>query len=158
MSIFNIGDRVPDFKSPSTNGSKIGIEDFIGEKNIVLFFYPKDNTPGWTNEASEFRDLYQEFKALDTEILGISKDNLKSHNRFKEKLGLPYELLSDEDRVIHRMYDVLKPKKMFGKEVIGTIRSTFLIDKNGNLIKEFRKVKVNGHAMEVLNSIKELAK
>lgn len=146
----------PDFNLPSNKGVDIKLSDFRENKNVVLFFYPKDNTPGWVSEASEFRDYYDEFTSLDTEVLGISKDNLKSHNKFSEKLNLPFHLLSDEDRVIHELYDVLKPKKMFGKDVIGTIRSTFIINKEGKIIKEFRKVKPKGHAQEVINYLKEM--
>ena len=156
--MIEVSKQAPDFSLPSHNGVDIKLSDFKGNKNVVIFFYPKDNTPGWANEASEFRDHYNEFKSFDTEVIGISKDSLKSHEKFSDKYNLPFHLLSDEDRKVHELYDVLKPKKMFGKEVIGTIRSTFVINKEGILIKDFRKVKTKGHAEEVLNYLKEIIK
>lgn len=143
------------FTLKETSGREISLEDYLGKKNVVLYFYPRDNTKGCTIEASEFRDLHEEFEKLDTIILGISKDSLKSHAKFIDKLDLQFLLLSDEDKKVHEIYDVLKPKKMYGKEYIGVERSTFIIDKEGNIVKEFRKVKAKGHAEEVLNFIKE---
>jgi len=151
-----IGEKALSFRLESTNGEKTSLEGFKGEKNVIIFFYPKDNTPGWITEASEFRDHYKEIIKHNFEVLGISKDSIKSHNKFKEKLNLPFELLSDPNREIHKSYNVLKPKKMFGKEVIGTVRSTFIIDKEGILIKEFRNVKAKGHGEEVLEYIKSM--
>ncbi|KNF08691.1 peroxiredoxin [Gottschalkia purinilytica] len=150
-----IGEKAPDFKLISTNGEELSLSDFKDKKNIVLYFYPKNNTPGCNNEACEFRDINEEFEKLDTVVIGISKDKIGSHKKFKEKFNLPFDLVSDEARDVHATYDVLKPKKMFGKDVIGTIRSTFVIDKQGNIVKEFRNVKATGHANDVLEYVKQ---
>lgn len=131
----------------------MSLEDYKG-KFLVLYFYPKDNTSGCTKEANDFSRLYDDFMKLDTEIVGISKDSISSHNKFIEKENIPYELLSDKDRIVHENFEVLKPSKMYGKDVIKTIRSTFIFDKDSNLIKEYRDVKVDGHAEEVLEFIK----
>ncbi len=142
------------FNLESTSGKVVSLEDYKG-KNLVLYFYPKDNTPGCTVEAQDFASNYEKFKELNTEVLGISKDSIKSHNKFKEKFSLPFELLSDEEREVHGEFDVLKEKNMFGKKAIGTVRSTFIFNANGDLVKEFRDVKVKGHVEEVLEYIKE---
>lgn len=123
--------------------------------NLVLFFYPKDNTPGWTSEAKEFSELIEDFKKLETTIVGISKDTVKSHVNFINKHDLKVELLSDPERLLHAELKVIKEKNMFGKTALGTERSTFIFDKDVNLIKEFRKVKAKGHAKEVLDFMKE---
>lgn len=141
-----------DFKLDSTKG-ELSLKDFEG-KNLVLYFYPKDNTSGCTVEAEGFRDLYDEFKKLGAEVVGISKDTVKSHIKFKEKLNLPFELLADPEREVHREFDVLKAGKMYGKDVIRTIRSTFIFDKEGKLVKEFRDVKAKTHPEEVLEYLK----
>lgn len=141
------------FKLESTRGTDVSLEDYKG-KFLVLYFYPKDNTSGCTKEANDFSRLYDDFMKLDTEIVGISKDSISSHNKFIEKENIPYELLSDKDRIVHENFEVLKPSKMYGKDVIKTIRSTFIFDKDSNLIKEYRDVKVDGHAEEVLEFIK----
>ena len=138
-----------DFKLESTEEKEKTLSDYNG-KYLVLYFYPRDNTKGCTIEANEFSENYEKFKNLDAEIVGISKDTVRSHLRFKEKEKLPFELLADPERVVHKQYDVLKAAKMYGKDVIKTIRSTFVFDKDGNLIKEFRDVKSSGHAEEVL--------
>ena len=143
-----------DFKLASTNGETLSLEDFKG-KNLVLYFYPKDNTSGCTTEALEFGELYDEFAKLNTEVVGISRDSIRTHNNFIEKHSLPFMLLSDPDRELFERLGLLKPKKMYGKDVIGTIRSTFVFDEDSNLIKEYRDVKPMGHAEEVLNFIKE---
>lgn len=148
-----IGEMAPNFTLPSQKGDDISLSDFRGE-NVILYFYTKDNTPGWNKEASEFRDYSDEFKKLNTEIIGISKDSVKTHNKFSDKFDLTFYLLSDENRKIHEVYDVLKPKKMFGKDVISTRRSTFVIDKDGILVKEFKDVKASGHALEIFDYIK----
>lgn len=140
------------FKLDSTNG-ELSLKDFEG-KILVLYFYPKDNTSGCTVEAEGFRDLYDEFKKLGAEIVGISKDTVKSHIKFKEKLNLPFELLADPEREVHKEFDVLKAGKMYGKDVIRTIRSTFIFDKEGKLVKEFRDVKPKTHPEEVLEYLK----
>lgn len=141
-----------DFKLDSTKG-ELSLKDFEG-KTLVLYFYPKDNTSGCTVEAEGFRDLYDEFKKLGAEVVGISKDTVKSHIKFKEKLNLPFELLTDPEREVHREFDVLKAGKMYGKDVIRTIRSTFIFDKEGKLVKEFRDVKAKTHPEEVLEYLK----
>ena len=141
-----------DFKLDSTKGEQ-SLKDFEG-KTLVLYFYPKDNTSGCTVEAEGFRDLYDEFKKLGAEVVGISKDTVKSHIKFKEKLNLPFELLADPEREVHREFDVLKAGKMYGKDVIRTIRSTFIFDKEGKLVKEFRDVKAKTHPEEVLEYLK----
>ena len=116
----------------------------------VLYFYPKDNTPGCTTEAMNFRDRYDEFKALNSDVYGISRDSLRSHENFKTKLGLPFELISDPDEAVCTQFDVMKMKNMYGKKVRGVERSTFVIDADGKLVKEWRGVKVNDHVQEVL--------
>lgn len=142
------------FTLKETDGEDISLEDFKG-KNVVLYFYPKDNTSGCTTEAVEFRDLHDEFKKLDTVILGISRDSLKSHAKFREKQDLPFLLLSDEDEEVHKLFDVMKPKKMYGREYIGVERSTFVFNKEGELVKEYRNIRAKGHAAKVLEFIKE---
>lgn len=146
--------RKYDFTLKETDGNEISLEDYSG-KNVIVYFYPKDNTPGWTVEAKGFRDLNQEFEALNTVILGISKDDLNSHKKFRDKHDLNFHLLSDPDAEVQKRFDVWKPKKMFGKEFLGTERATFVFDKQGELKKEYRKVKADGHAEEVLNFVKE---
>lgn len=148
------GLKAPDFTLPGSDGNTYTLSDFIG-KNIVLFFYPKDNTPGWTKEALSFKDNLKTLVELNTIIFGISKDSINSHNKFIEKQNLNYILLSDEDKVVCSLYDVLKEKNMYGKKSIGIERSTFIIDKNGIVRKSFRKVKVDGHVDEVVSYIKE---
>lgn len=143
------------FQLESTNGKIVSLEDFKG-KYLVLYFYPRDNTKGCTIEANEFSEKYLEFEKLDAEVVGISKDTIKSHLRFKEKENIPFDLLADPERAVHKQYEVLKAAKMYGKDVIKTIRSTFVFDRDGNLIKEFRDVKPSNHAEEVLEYIKSL--
>ncbi|OZV10969.1 peroxiredoxin [Tissierella sp. P1] len=142
-----------DFVLKETSGNDISIKDFKG-KNVVVYFYPKDNTAGCTTEALEFMDLYDEFEKLDTVIIGISRDSLKSHAKFRDKHDLPFLLLSDEDEEVHNLFNVMKLKKMYGKEYMGVERSTFIFNKDGELIKEFRNVKAKGHAEKVLEFIK----
>tara|TARA_Y200000002_G_C22396259_1_gene543667 strand:+ start:76 stop:543 length:468 start_codon:yes stop_codon:yes gene_type:complete len=154
MSI-KINNKVKKFKVSATNGIEINSDDLRG-KNFVLYFYPKDNTPGCTQEGEDFRDLYKKFKRLNTEIYGVSRDSLKSHEGFKEKYKYPFELISDSEEKLCNLFDVIKEKNMYGKKYMGIERSTFLIDKNGKLCFEWRKVKVNGHAEEVLEEIKKL--
>lgn len=143
------------FKLPASNGNTVSLEDFKG-KNVIVYFYPKDSTPGCTTEACSFRDSFEEFESSDTIILGISKDSIKRHNSFIEKHNLPFLLLSDEEGKVCEDYGVWQLKKMMGKEYMGIVRSTFLIDKEGNLVKEWRAVKVNGHIEEVLKFLKEM--
>lgn len=147
---------VPEFSAPMTSGKTFSLSDYKG-KNLVLYFYPKDNTPGCTTESLQFRDMYPEFQAHDTEIFGISRDSLKSHEGFKTKLDMPFELISDPDETLCIMFDVMKMKNMYGKKVRGVERSTFVIDGSGTLVKEWRGVKVPSHVDEVLEFVKTIA-
>lgn len=149
-----IGEKAPNFTLPSNEGKVVSLSDFIG-KNIVLYFYPKDMTPGCTTEACDFRDTHQQFEDEDTVVLGVSPDPISRHEKFIEKYGLPFLLLSDENQEAATSYDVWKLKKNFGKEYMGIERSTFVINKEGVLVKEWRKVKVKGHIEEVLSYVKE---
>lgn len=153
--ILTIGEPSPDFTLPASNGEMVSPSDFKG-KYIVLYFYPKDNTPGCTTEACSFRDYHGEFKDLDAVILGISPDPMKSHDKFIEKHQLPFLLLSDEEHEVAEKYGAWVMKKNFGREYMGIERSTFIIDKDGNLLKIYRKVKVKGHVEAALEFIKEL--
>ncbi|CAG0975256.1 Peroxiredoxin Bcp [Methylophilaceae bacterium] len=146
---------VPDFELPSTGGKIFKLSDHLG-KTLVIYFYPKDSTPGCTSQGQQFRDAYPEFTAADTEIFGISRDSLKSHENFKAKFGFPFDLLSDTDETACNLFGVMKMKNMYGKQVRGIERSTFVIDANGQLMREWRGVKVDGHAKEVLNFIQSL--
>ncbi len=146
---------VPEFELPATSGSTFKLSDYIG-KNLIVYFYPKDSTPGCTTEGTEFRDAYDAFQAANTEIFGVSRDSIKSHENFKAKFNFPFELLSDTEEVACKLFDVIKMKNMYGKQVRGIERSTFIIDKNGVLIKEWRKVKVKDHVGEVLTFIQSL--
>lgn len=141
------------FTLKETDGKEVSLDDYKGQ-NVLLYFYPKDNTPGWKNEATGFKDLYDQFKELNTVILGVSRDNLRSHAKFRDKLDLPFLLLSDDEGEVHKLFDVVQPKKLYGKEYIGVERSTFIFNKKGDLVKEFRNVKVKGHAEDVLEYIK----
>jgi peroxiredoxin Q/BCP len=147
---------VPEFSGEMTSGKTFRLSDYRG-KNIVLYFYPKDNTPGCTTEGMQFRDLYPQFKRANTEIFGISRDSIRSHEGFKAKLEMPFELISDPDETICRLFDVMKMKNMYGKQVRGVERCTFIIDGNGKLVKEWRGVKVPGHVDEVLEFVKAIA-
>ena len=147
--------KAKNFSLPASNGNTVSLEDFKG-KNVIVYFYPKDNTPGCTTEACSFRDSFEEFQSSETIILGISKDSIKKHNGFIEKHNLPFLLLSDEDGKVCEDYGVWQLKKMMGKEYMGIVRSTFLIDKDGNLVKEWKAVKVNGHIEEDLEFVKEM--
>lgn len=156
MGKVKIGKKIPEFKSQATGEQTISLSAFKG-KRLVLYFYPKDSTPGCTIEGRDFRDNVKKFKALNTVILGVSRDGLKSHENFKEKECLPFELLSDTDEKLCSMFDVIKEKNMYGKKVMGIERSTFLIDETGKLRNEWRKVKVEGHVAEVLDAVRLLA-
>jgi len=146
-------DLIPDFELSSTSGKQFRLSD-IKSKYLVIFFYPKDDTPGCTNESQQFRDLYSEFVQAGCEIVGISRDSLKSHEKFKEKYNLPYDLLSDTDEVVCELFGVIKMKNMYGKQVRGIERSTFILDQGGKLYKAWRGVRVPGHAEEVLTFIR----
>ncbi|HAT4246679.1 TPA: peroxiredoxin [Clostridium perfringens] len=154
MSI-EINKLAPDFKLMGSDGKEHSLSDYKG-KNIVLYFYPKDNTAGCTTEACDFRDNIQSFHDLNAIILGISRDSLASHDKFITKLSLPFVLLSDPDETVCKLYDVIKEKNMYGKKYMGVERSTFLINKEGILIEEFRKVRVKGHIEKVLDKLKEI--
>ncbi len=149
------GKKCPKFSGDCTGDKYLSNDDFIG-KNIVIYFYPKDSTPGCTTEGQDFRDNYKEFKKYDTEILGVSRDSVKSHENFKSKQSFPFELLSDPDEKMCNAFDVMKMKSMYGKQYLGVDRSTFLIDKAGKVKREWRSVKVKGHVDEVLNEVKNL--
>jgi peroxiredoxin Q/BCP len=150
-----LGQPAPDFTLDATGGKTITLSGLKG-KNVVLYFYPKDNTPGCTLEGQNFRDYQKKFAALDTVILGVSRDSLASHESFKKTQSYAFDLLSDKDGKLCKLFDVIKLKNMYGKEVMGIERSTFLIDKQGVLQKEWRKVKVDGHVDEVLTALKTL--
>ena len=150
----SVGKTVPDFTAQTTGGP-LGLGDLKGTK-VVLFFYPKDDTPGCTNEASDFRDRKADFDGAGAVILGISRDSLKSHENFKAKLGLPFELISDADEALCAQFDVIRMKNMYGKQVRGVERSTFVLGADGSLAREWRGVKVPGHADEVLAFVKSL--
>ncbi len=150
------GQPVPPFTAPATSDSTVTLDDLRG-KNVVLYFYPKDSTPGCTTEGQNFRDMYAQFQAADTEIFGISRDSLKSHERFKEKQEFPFELISDPDETLCKQFDVIKEKNMYGRKVMGIERSTFLIDKEGKLAREWRKIRVPGHVENVLEAAQELS-
>jgi len=146
---------VPDFEAPATGGKTFRLRDARGAP-LVLYFYPKDNTPGCTDEGRQFRDLYPEYQRLGCAIYGVSRDSLKSHENFKEKMSFPFDLLSDPDERVCEMFGVMKMKNMYGKQVRGIERSTFLIDKDGYMRKEWRGVKVPEHARAVLDAVKGL--
>lgn len=153
MTELNIGHKAPDFTLPSTAGSNVTLSQLQGRK-VVLYFYPKDCTSGCTLESQDFRDQQAAFKKLNTLVLGISRDSIKSHHKFIEKELLNFELLSDEDEIVCKLYDVIKDKMMYGKKVRGIERSTFLIDEKGLIQALWRKVKVNGHVEEVLAALR----
>ena len=149
------GKKCPNFLGDATGGTKLSNKDFIG-KNLIIFFYPKDNTPGCTLEGQDFRDNYKDFLKLNAEIIGVSRDSLKSHDNFKEKQNFQFQLLSDPDEKICNSFDVMREKSMYGKKYIGIDRSTFLINAEGLIVKEWRSVKVKGHVLEVLEVLKGL--
>jgi len=151
------GQKIPDFTLPATGNKDISLSDFKG-KNVLIYFYPRDNTPGCTREGLAFSENHNKFKRQKTIILGISRDSIRSHENFRAKQGFSFDLLSDKDEKVCSLFDVIKMKNMYGKQVRGIERSTFLIDAQGKLRKEWRKVKVDGHAEEVLAAVRELNK
>jgi peroxiredoxin Q/BCP len=155
MSIAKLNRVVPALKLPATGEQTIDLKSLRG-KNVVLYFYPKDSTPGCTTEGQDFAANYAKFKRLNTVILGISRDSVASHEKFRAKYNFPFDLLSDSDETACAIFDVIKEKNMYGRKVMGIERSTFLIDANGKLVREWRKVKVKGHVAEVLDAIKDL--
>jgi len=156
MSDISVGKAVPNFDAAATSEQNISLAQFKGSKNVVIYFYPKDSTPGCTKQGQAFRDLFEEYSQCDTVILGVSRDSMKRHENFKAKQAFPFELLSDEDETICNLFDVIKLKKNYGREYMGIERSTFLVDKEGVLRQEWRKVKVAGHVEEVLEAVKGL--
>lgn len=152
MSSTITGLAVPDFSAPMTSGKTFKLSENRGN-HVVLYFYPKDSTPGCTNESIQFNELLTSFTKKNCMVFGISRDSLKSHENFRSKYGFKFDLISDSDEVVCQMFDVIKMKNMYGKQVRGIERSTFLIDSSGILKKEWRKVSVSGHAQEVLESI-----
>lgn len=152
-----LGKKVPAFSLPATGDQQISLSDLKG-KNIVIYFYPKDSTPGCTREGQDFRDNIAKFRRNKTVVLGVSRDSIKSHENFKSKQDFPFELLSDKDEELCNIFDVIKMKNMYGKQVRGIERSTFLLNDKGVLKQEWRKVKVDGHVDEVLEAVRALNK
>jgi thioredoxin-dependent peroxiredoxin len=155
MTTFSIGERIPDFNIQATSDQTFKLTDYKG-RYLVLYFYPKDSTPGCTQEGQDFKTHFAQFNALNSVIFGISRDSLKAHANFKCKQEFPFELISDADEILCRFFDVIKTKNMYGKQVLGIERSTFLIDPEGKLIREWRGVKVKGHVEQVLQTLTTL--
>jgi len=151
----SIGKKVANFSLPATGEKELSLKDFQGT-HLVLYFYPKDSTPGCTLEGQNFRDAYQQFRDAGADILGVSRDSLKAHENFKAKQGFPFDLLSDQDEKLCRQFDVIHEKNMYGRKFMGIVRSTFLIDSSGKLRQDWRKVRVKGHVDEVLEAVKAL--
>ena len=149
--------KAPDFKLPSTSKNKYSLKDSIG-KYVIIYFYLKDDTPGCTIETNDFNKLLSKFKKLECEVYGISKDNLKSHDKFRDKYKIKFDLLADEELTVLKKYKVWGKKKFMGREFMGVLRTTFLIDKKGKIIKIWDNVKVKDHAKDVLETIKSLSK
>ena len=147
-----VGNKIKNFKAEMTGEKDFNLSDYSGQ-HIVIYFYPRDNTPGCTSEGEDFRDNFKIFTKKKTKIFGVSKDSLKSHDGFKDKFNFPFELISDPDEKICKLFDVIKEKSMYVKIYMGIERSTFLIGPDGKLLKEWRKVKVKGHVTEVISSI-----
>ena len=155
MATVAIGKKVPDFTLPATGGQDISLSSLRGRR-VVVYFYPKDSTPGCTTEGQDFRDRINTFRRRNTTVLGISRDSIRSHENFKARQQFPFELLSDADEKVCRLFDVIREKNMYGRKVMGIERSTFLIDADGKLRREWRKVKVAGHVDAVLEAIRAL--
>jgi peroxiredoxin Q/BCP len=150
-----IGKPAPDFSLPSTTGEPISLRQYKGKKTVVLYFYPKDETPGCTKEACGFRDLREDFEKAGAVILGVSTDPLESHLKFREKHHLPFDLLADEDASVSKAYGVYKQKNLYGKKYLGIERTTFIIDRTGRIAQIYPKVKVDGHVQDVLEFLRE---
>ena len=157
MTTPTLGNPVPDFSLTATSGKTFRLSEFKDKALVVLYFYPKDSTPGCTTEGQDFRDAYPQFAAAGVEIFGISRDSLKSHENFKAKQAFPFELLADTEELACQLFDVIKMKNMYGKQVRGIERSTFLIDQQGVLRREWRKLTVKGHVAEVLAAVNALS-
>ena len=158
MMVKNLeGKKCPKFSAEATSEQVISNQTYKN-KNLVIYFYPKDSTPGCTSEGQEFRDNYKKFKKYNTEILGVSRESIKSHENFKSKQNFPFELLSDPDEKVCKAFDVMKMKSMYGRQYMGVDRSTFIVNDQGKIIKEWRSVKVKGHVQEVLETVEKLFK
>jgi thioredoxin-dependent peroxiredoxin len=155
MTTNMLNHKVTDFTLPTTSGLTFQLSNYAS-KALVIYFYPKDSTPGCTTQGMQFRDHYAEFQANNCNIVGVSRDSLKSHENFKAKFSFPFELLADTEELACGIFGVMKMKNMYGKQVRGVERSTFIIDKNGVLVREWRGVKVDGHVAEVLQFVKTL--
>ena len=151
-----VGKRVKNFTLPATGDQNLSLNDFKGRK-LIIYFYPKDNTSGCTREGQDFRDLNSQFAAEGADILGVSRDSLRTHENFKAKHDFPFDLLSDTEEALCKLFDVIHEKTMYGRKHMGIVRSTFLIDEQGILRQEWRKVRVPGHAQAVLDAVKELS-
>lgn len=156
MPALEIGQQVPDFTAPATNETSFTLSDYRGKSNLIIYFYPKDSTPGCTTEGQNFRDMKTELDAHDTLVFGVSKDSMRRHENFKAKQAFNFELISDEDEAVCQLFNVIQLKKLYGKEYMGIVRSTFLIDKEGVLREHWDKVRVKGHADTVLEAVKAL--
>lgn len=150
-----IGKPAPDFSLPSTTGERISLRQFKGKKTVILYFYPKDETPGCTKQACAFREAFDEFENLNVEILGVSTDSLESHQSFKRRHILPFTLLADEDAAVSKAYGVYKQRNLYGKKYMGIERTTFIIDRTGRIAQIYPKVKVEGHIQELLEFLAE---
>jgi peroxiredoxin Q/BCP len=155
MSAIEVGKKAPDFKLPASNGETVKLSDYCGKK-VVIYFYPKDNTPTCTQQACDFRDAYPAMADSNTVVLGISPDPVKSHEKFIGKQGLPFLLLADEEHKVCEKYGVWQMKKLYGREYMGVVRSTFLIDEKGKLVREWRGVKIKGHVQQVADEAAKL--
>jgi len=155
MSSVTLNNAVADFTAAATSDIEVSLSALKGS-NVVIYFYPKDSTPGCTTEGQDFGNMHEEFKALDTIIFGVSRDKIRSHENFKAKQEFPFELITDPEETLCQLFNVIKEKNMYGKKHMGIERSTFLIDKQGVLRQEWRKVKVKGHVEEVLEAVKAL--
>jgi peroxiredoxin Q/BCP len=157
MSSVKLNKKVPDFSAPATGDRTFKLSDHKG-KHLVIYFYPKDNTSGCTREGQDFRDNQAKFRRNNTLVFGVSRDSLTSHEKFRSAQEFPFDLISDTDEKLCKLFDVIKEKNMYGKRVMGIERSTFLIDSDGKLRREWRKVKVDGHVDEVLEAVRELSR
>ena len=155
MAKVSLGKAVPNFTGRITNDFIFHLSDYKGQK-IVIYFYPKDSTPGCTKEGEDFRDSFENFKEKNTVIIGVSRDSVTSHDKFSNKYNFPFKLISDENEKVCKLFDVIKEKNMYGRKYMGIERSTFLIDDKGVLVNEWRKVKVNGHVEQVLEALNKL--
>ncbi len=155
MAIAAVGEKVPPFEAEATGGKTISSEQLRGNP-FVLYFYPRDNTPGCTIQSKDFRDRHAEFASRGVTVLGVSRDTLASHEKFRSKYEFPFDLLSDGDETLCGLFDVIRPKNMYGRLVRGIERSTFLFDSNGVLLREWRKVRIRGHVTEVLDAVKAI--